>query len=179
MQSIIDFILSTLQAFQFWVVIDEYERGVLMRLGRYERNLKPGFHFIYPLYIDNPMVDSILVDTEQLSPQTLDTHDRIGVVVTGVIKWHIEDIKLFQLTAEDCNGVITDIVSTLIAEKVTTTTYDEIFLPDFWKAVTVKARRDAKAHGMYIDKVRYSDLSEVKTIRIIGDGSNYVEDDEE
>lgn len=46
---ILDTILGALDLFRFWIVLDEYERGVILRLGRYHREVGPGWHWRWPM----------------------------------------------------------------------------------------------------------------------------------
>ena len=180
MQSIIDFILSVLDAFQFWFVVDDYESGMLIRLGVRKRIIKPGLNFCWPLFIDDVQIASMLADTEALSPQTLDTNDRFQLMVTPVATWRIDDIEKYLFTRQDADGTMLDHVSTVISFSVSQTDYDDIFTEDFWKDLTVKCRRALQPYGIYIEKVRYTDLAEIKTVRLITEGGEgYYPDDEE
>ena len=56
-----DFISGIIDLFVFWVIVDEYERGVVKTLGKRRRSkpvLAPGFHFVWPLGIDEVLVDN-------------------------------------------------------------------------------------------------------------------------
>lgn len=49
---ILDFFLNILDLFRFWVVLYEYERGLILRFGKHVRTLGPGFHWRLPFRIE-------------------------------------------------------------------------------------------------------------------------------
>jgi len=169
MQSVIDFLFSVLEYFVFWDVINEYEEAIVLRLGKYKKTWKPGLHFCYPFGIDEVTTENIVPTTEHLDTQTLDTFDNIGLIICPVVTWRVSDIKTMLLSCEDPNGVLVDKVSSLIGEMVGTNSYDEIATPEFWKEVTTKSRQAVKKYGMRIEKVQYSDLAKMRTIRLINE----------
>lgn len=167
MQAFFDFIWDICEYFVFWTVIYEYEVGIKFRLGKYKKTLDPGLHFHWPLGIDSIDTENATVGTEPLDTQTVDTFDNISLVVSATVTWAVEDIELLHLKADDHEGLLIDKVGTWIAYEITQTNYDDIFLPEFWNKVTIKARRDLKKFGMRIDSVKYTDLAKIRTIRLI------------
>ena len=167
MQSIIDFLWSIFEYIIFWQVIPEYEGGVLLRYGEFKKDLGPGLHFFIPLGVDVILTDGIVITTDHMYPQTLDTFDSQTITLTPVVTWKIFDLRLALLGVEDYNGVLVDKVCTHIAEQVVVTEYNEIFVPKFWHDIAIKSRRDVKKHGIYIESVKFTDLAKIKTIRII------------
>lgn len=167
MQSIIDFIWSVCGYFIFWTVVYDYENGIKFRLGKYNRTLEAGLHFHWPLGIDTIETENITIGTEHLDTQTVDTLDDVGLVVSATVTWRIEDIKLLHTMADDYEGLLIDKIGTQIADEISQTNYDDIFLPEFWNKVTIRARRDLKKFGMKIESVKYTDLAKIRTIRLI------------
>ena len=93
---IIDFVIDSLGFFQFFTVINQYEQGVVFRLGKVNRVIDTGLQFFIPFYIEQIMTDDIVLDTRDLGSQTLTTADGFQIVVTTVISYTICDIvKIF------------------------------------------------------------------------------------
>jgi regulator of protease activity HflC (stomatin/prohibitin superfamily) len=91
-----DFITDILELFQFWVVIDEYERGVVKTLGKRRRKnpvLDPGFHFVFPLGIDEVLVDNVVPCVDEFDEQSLTTKDGKAITLNAVVMWSISDIQ--------------------------------------------------------------------------------------
>lgn len=179
MQTLLDYLLGTLGYFKFWHVMYEYEEGIVMRLGKYNHHMKPGVNYIIPFNVDEPSADSVLVDTEEYEVQSIDTGDGESVAFVLVITWSVNDIKLFNLATEDSTGVMRNMVCAKVAGWVAYTNYAEVFSEDFWKERTKEARRLCKPYGIYIKEVGYTTLCRTKNVRIIGDSSNYYNEDED
>ena len=82
------------------VIIPDYEEAVLLRAGRFKKVLKPGFHVKIPI-IDEVVSHHVVVTTLSLSAQSLYTKDKQNVVVKGVVKYKISDVKVFLLEVFD------------------------------------------------------------------------------
>jgi len=169
MQSIIDLVWAFIEYFKCAIIIDQFEEGVVLRLGKYDRTLTGGFHWMLPFGIEQVYKDNVVITTEHMDTQTIDTSDYVGVIACPVITWKISDIKTYCLDIEDPNGVMVDKIGTLIAETISYTKYEEVTDPEFWHELTKKSRRKCKKFGIHIEKVSYTDLSKVRTIRLIND----------
>jgi len=101
-----DFIYSFLHLFQFWVVIDEFEEGVIKTLGvrrprqkwwqiwrRKNCVVKGGWHWRWPLGIDEVLVDNVVPCVDEFDEQSLTTMDGKSITLTAVVMWSINDIQ--------------------------------------------------------------------------------------
>ena len=68
-----------------FTVIDAYEEAVVLRLGKYHRNLDPGFHWLIPFGIERALSDEVVTRVVNLSSQSLTTQDGVPVVVGGAV----------------------------------------------------------------------------------------------
>lgn len=105
---LIDTLLSVWWALIPWTVLDPYERGVLLRLGRYKRTLSPGFHWKVPFNFDtvltcNTAPTSTTFYVEYERPYTRS--------VTLAVFWKIRSPKKFLLEVEDAKGTLMDLVA--------------------------------------------------------------------
>jgi regulator of protease activity HflC (stomatin/prohibitin superfamily) len=71
-------------------VVQEYERGVIFRLGRLRGVREPGLRFIWPLFERMEKVD-IRVTTLDIPPQEIITKDNVTVKVDAVAYFHVQD----------------------------------------------------------------------------------------
>ena len=67
-----------------FVIINQYERGVVLKMGKYQKTLDPGFHFIVPLLQKIVKVD-IRTSMCDIRPQEVITKDNITVTVDAVV----------------------------------------------------------------------------------------------
>src|SRR4030095_10949077 len=67
-------------------ILQEYERGVVFRLGRARKALaSPGFNLLLPFGIDRMRVVDVRIRAIQIAPQEVITHDNISIVVDAVV----------------------------------------------------------------------------------------------
>jgi len=65
-------------------VINQYERGVVLNLGKYQKTLEPGIKIIFPLFQKIIKVD-IRTSTCDIPPQEVNTKDNVTVKVDAVV----------------------------------------------------------------------------------------------
>lgn len=98
---LVDFILSILRLFQAWTVVDQFEGGVRLRLGKYSGNLTPGFHLMIPGYVDRAMTVSMVPGNFGMEEQSLSTKDGVEIVISVAVKYRVVDPVEFLLGVED------------------------------------------------------------------------------
>lgn len=71
-------------------IINQYERGVVLRLGRYSRTLEPGFRVIIP-YIDKMIKVDVRTTPMDIPKQEVITRDNVTVNVDAVVYSRVID----------------------------------------------------------------------------------------
>ncbi|HVA24526.1 MAG TPA: slipin family protein [Chloroflexota bacterium] len=71
-------------------IVQEYERGVIFRLGRIQGAKGPGLFFIWPI-IDKMTRIDLRVVTHEVPPQEVITRDNVTVKVTAVVFFRVVD----------------------------------------------------------------------------------------
>lgn len=90
---LIDFLIEMIDKLMPVFVINQFDAGVLLRRGIYVKTLSGGIYFKIP-FLDEVCSHSIVPTTEALPPQSLTTKDGKSIVVSGVIKYEVSDIKI-------------------------------------------------------------------------------------
>jgi len=98
---IFDFIADAWEWLIPWVIIDQYEQGVVLRLGKFKRVVNPGLSFIFPFGIEEVKYETVVRQTSYLDPQSLTTKDGKSVTLAGIIIYKIIDIRKFLLDIDD------------------------------------------------------------------------------
>lgn len=70
-------------------IINQYERGVVFRLGRLSRPKNPGLRFIIPVGIDRMVKIDLRVVTLEVPPQEAITLDNVTVKVLAVVYFQV------------------------------------------------------------------------------------------
>lgn len=73
-------------------IINQYERGVVLRLGKYSRTLNPGFRIIIP-YVDKMLKVDIRTTPMDIPKQEVITRDNVTVNVDAVVYARVIDAK--------------------------------------------------------------------------------------
>jgi regulator of protease activity HflC (stomatin/prohibitin superfamily) len=164
---LVDTILGALELFQFWVVIHQYERGVVMTLGKFKgRELGPGIHWRWPFKVDVVQYDTAVTRVHVLNPQALTTKDGKTVAVTAVITSNIRDIKKAMLEVDGVHNAIDDACCAAVGAHVGNTTWEDL-REDLAADTLLKAcRKNAWRYGIEIERVQLSDLALCRVIRL-------------
>ena len=165
-ERIFDFLASFWNVLRPWVVVDEYEGGVILRFGRYHRVLTPGLHWKVPL-ADVPVTTSTVITTMALRPQTLTTRDDLTIVISAIVKYHIEDVRAYLLDIWDSADVLNDVTLGAIKEIVALVDYGDLQRKEIEDDVLRTVQEEAKKFGVHVHKVTFSDLGRVRSIRLI------------
>ena len=80
-------------------IINEYENGVVLRLGRYSGLRTAGLKWIIP-FVDRMIIIDLRVTAEQVPPQDVITRDNVSVKVNAVIYFRVvqADRAFLQVT---------------------------------------------------------------------------------
>lgn len=81
-------------------VINEYERAIRFRLGRYYDTLKPGLNFVVP-GLDSIVAVDLRTRTLEIPSQLVITRDNAGVSINAIIYYRVIDPKLVILSLQD------------------------------------------------------------------------------
>ena len=150
------------------IIIRDYEEAVLLRFGRFKTVLKPGMHFKIPLF-DEVIDQHVVVTTLSLDAQSLYTLDKQNIVVKGVIKYKISDVKTFLLEVYDAQDALSDMSSSIIKNVIMSMTLDECTDSELDNVLTKKVRVEARKWGVEVQQVTLTDLAPIRSFRFIND----------
>ena len=167
LERLVEFFQSILSLFQFWTVVDQYENGIVLRLGKFYRELDPGFHWVIPLGVDRVLCENVALETKNLGTQSLTTKDGQFVIVGVVLSYRIKDVKKFLLEVEDADSVLKDSTYGVVGEYVASSTWEEISKLETQTEIHQEIRKKAFRWGIEVVTLQFSDISKSKTIRLI------------
>jgi regulator of protease activity HflC (stomatin/prohibitin superfamily) len=150
------------------VIIRDYERAVLLRFGIFKRVLGPGLHFKIPFF-DEVIDQHVVITTLSLDAQSLYTKDKQNIVVKGVIKYKISDVKIFLLEVWDAQDALSDMSSSIIKNVIMSMTMEECTDAELDNTLTKKVRVEAKKWGVEVQQVTLTDLAPIRSYRLIND----------
>jgi regulator of protease activity HflC (stomatin/prohibitin superfamily) len=150
------------------VIIPSYEEGILLRFGKFNKVLHPGLHFKIP-FGDEVLHQHVVVTTLSLPAQSLYTLDRQNIVVKGVVKYKISDVKTFLLEVYDAQDALSDMTMSIIKNVVISIPVEKCIDPELDGLLTKKARVEAKKWGVEIQQVTLTDVAPIRSYRLIND----------
>jgi regulator of protease activity HflC (stomatin/prohibitin superfamily) len=136
------------------VVVRQYERGVVLTLGRYTGTLNPGLNVLIPL-IQTILRADIRVTVNDVTPQDLITRDNVSVKVTAVVYYRVSDPEKALLGVKDYVVAIDQLAQIVLRSTIGQHTLDEL-LSQQQKLNDVIAEIIAKrtaAWGVQVDHV--------------------------
>jgi regulator of protease activity HflC (stomatin/prohibitin superfamily) len=151
-----------------FIIVREYEAAVLLRFGTFKAVLKPGIHFKLPFF-DEVIDQHVVVTTLSLDAQSLYTKDRQNIVVKGVVKYRIVDVKIFLLEVYDAQDALSDMSQSIIKNVIMSLTMEECTDSELDNTLTKKVRVEARKWGVDVQQVTLTDLAPIRSYRLIND----------
>ena len=161
-----DIILQFLDLFRFWEVVDQYERGIVLRLGKFQRELDPGVHLLIPFGVDRAIKDNVVPRTMNLGAQSLTTADGVQVVIGVVVTARIHDIQKSILEVETVDEAVVDACYAETASVVHGHTWEQLQAGDIDEKLRQACRKRAWSYGVEIMRTQISDLSRCRSLRL-------------
>lgn len=106
-------------------VVNEYERGVKFRLGRYIGHMKPGLRVVVP-FIENWFRVDMRVIVVDVPPQETLTKDNISVKVNAVLYYKVVNASKAILEVEHYNYAVSQLAQTTMRDVVGTVDLDTL-----------------------------------------------------
>lgn len=167
LDKLIEVIVTFIHDFLPFKIVDQWERGVHLSCGKFKKVVYPGLNPKFPFF-DKIWVTPVITQTVNLKPQTVTTSDDKSVVLTSILRYHIDDVEKFLLGVMHANDVLVDTTQGIIRDIVEDTTWDD--LVDLTNRVTPRVNQEVKKWGINVELISFPDLGEIQTIRIITDG---------
>lgn len=165
-ERVLDFLAASWDVLRPWVVINDFEGAVVLRFGRYFRELTPGLHWKLPV-ADTTIIASTVITTMALRPQTLTTSDDLTVVISAIVKYRITDVRAYLLDIWDSADVLNDLTLGAIKEMVTSVNYSDLQKHGIEDQVLAAIQNEADEYGVHIYKVTFADFGKVCSLRLI------------
>lgn len=168
MEAFWGFLGQVLHLFVFINVLDPYEAGVKLRMGRYVKTVTGGhFWFLWPFGIDEIKYDNVVQDTMELGTQSLTTKDNATIQVAPILTYHIFDIKRFLLDVEDADSAMTDAASGYVRDQVAAATWAQVRKPGFPNTLKKHIQKQARKWGIAVTNVQFSSCVQAPSLRLL------------
>ncbi len=118
------FILAIVTLFASVKIVQQQERGIVLRLGKYKSIAEPGLNLVIP-YIESMIKVDMRERVINVEPQKVITKDNVSVIVDAVIYYKIVDPVKAEFEVEDFGNAATTLAQTNLRNIVGDKTLDE------------------------------------------------------
>lgn len=170
--ALINFLASIRDTFLVFTVVDAWEKGVVLRLGKPVRDVGPGLRWHWPLHIERVLVTSCAWETADLPAQSLATKDEAEIAISAVLTYRVNDARKFLIEVGGEESVLADSSRGVIRRVVGEHTWEDLQSPRVDEKITKAVRERAWRWGIEVKEAQLSDLTTATCYRIIGDGAS-------
>ena len=105
-------------------IVEQYQQGVVLRLGKYKNTVGPGLNLVLP-YIESMIKVDMREKVINVEPQKVITKDNVSVIVDAVIYFKVVDPVKAEFEVQDFNMAATTLAQTNLRNVVGDKTLDE------------------------------------------------------
>lgn len=105
--------------------INEYERGILFRLGKFAKILNPGWHLVFPIIHSYKKVD-IRTKAVDVPEQEAITRDNVSIKINAVLYYKVFDASKSVLAVQNFNYAVSQLAQTTMRNIVGSVSLDEL-----------------------------------------------------
>lgn len=140
--------------------INQYERGVLFTMGKYQGIMNPGWRFIWPVFQAYKKVD-MRVKAVDVPDQKAITRDNVSVMVNAVIYYRVAEAEKAVIEVENFYYAISQYAQTTMRNIVGEVTLDELLSQREKIADRIReiVDKETDAWGLKVNNVELKDVS--------------------
>jgi len=137
-----------------FVIVRDYEAGVVLMLGKYKRTLGRGLNWKCPL-IEESLTCLIKAETTETQPKTIITKDSKTISITFVGRYEVYDEKKFLLEANDAASNIPHELIMAGCDYLTDCDYSEVIDKKSFTKIKNKANSRMEYMGARFTEIGY------------------------
>ncbi|MDN5847947.1 MAG: hypothetical protein L0H53_16935, partial [Candidatus Nitrosocosmicus sp.] len=120
-------VVIILIASSFLILINQYERAIILRLGKYKKQVEPGIHTRIPL-ADNVLVIDVREKVTEFKAERMLTKDNVPVTIDAILRYKIIEEKASDayLNVENFNDMIQQVSQTTLRNNIGSSLFQEI-----------------------------------------------------
>ena len=113
--------------FSFIYIIKQFERSIILRLGKYHRQIGPGINYRIP-FIDNVLVVDIRERVREFKAERMLTKDNVPVTIDAILRYKIIEDRTNDaiLNVENFNEMIQQVSQTTLRNNIGSSVFQDI-----------------------------------------------------
>ncbi|HLN27914.1 MAG TPA: SPFH domain-containing protein [Gemmataceae bacterium] len=140
-------------------VANQWERAIVLRLGKFEGTRGPGLFTIVPIIDRVRMIDTRIL-TEDIRRQEVITRDNVPVLIDGVLFFKVVNVESAVMQIQDYIWGVTRLAQTALRDVVGGVTLDELLAEreHIGKLVQEVVEKQAQEWGLDVTGIRLQDI---------------------
>jgi len=140
-------------------VANQWERAIVLRLGKFEGTRGPGLFTIVPILDRVRMIDTRIL-TEDIRRQEVITRDNVPVLIDGVLFFKVVNVESAVMQIQDYIWGVTRLAQTALRDVVGGVTLDELLAEreHIGKLVQEVVEKQAQEWGLDVTGIRLQDI---------------------
>ncbi|MFH1306146.1 MAG: slipin family protein [Candidatus Micrarchaeota archaeon] len=140
-------------------IVNEWERGVILTLGRFSRKVTPGLNIIIPV-IENLIKVDTRITTIDIPKQEVMTRDNVPVMVNAVVYMRVEDAVKAILKIDNYRYAVAQYAQTALRDVIGEIELDSLLTKREGIAKQIKAIVDTETDewGVDITNIKLQDV---------------------
>ncbi len=137
----------------------QWERGVILRLGKFKRVSPPGVTYVIP-FIDTIQFVDLRLQTHNIPKQQVITKDNVPAAVDGVLYFKVNDPELVVLTIQDYAFAISQYAQSTLRDVVGGLSLDELLAEreQIQEQIREVVEERIQSWGLHLDTIRLQDI---------------------
>ena len=113
--------------FSFFYIIKQFERSIILRLGKYHKQIGPGINYRIP-FIDNVLVIDIRERVREFKAERMLTKDNVPVTIDAILRYKIIEDRTNDaiLNVENFNEMIQQVSQTTLRNNIGSSLFQDI-----------------------------------------------------
>ncbi len=144
-------------------VINTYERGVILTLGKNPRPVEPGLIFKIPL-VQEVFTTPIMPDTISPASVNVTTADGKTISVRVAIEFEVIDAKKWLIDVTDATTNLHDLTRGFVADYLTDIVWEEVIQKRTRTEIKNKLNKKCREFGCEINLLMFTEICQTKII---------------
>lgn len=150
---------------KFWVMVNQFEEGVLLSWGKFKRILKPGTHLKWPI-MDYCYSTIVKYDTISIDEVNITTSDGLTITIGCIIEYDVEDVRKFLIETNDAKSNMKDVCRGVLSNVLEDCTWDEITKKTTMNKVKRMLESKYNDMGVRMKDVMFTDKCKTKALKL-------------
>lgn len=154
------------------VIVRATHGGVRWRLGKYIKELHPGWHWYWPLFTDIEIIVVARQTHKVAKPQAIESFDGVSLAIGTLIVYSINDVvKAIGQRNWDVDSTINDITESAVVHTFNKWSYAEArekLCGEIEEDLTEQCKKELAKFGVLVQQARITDFCKTEVKMLFG-----------